>query len=206
VIFWEVASLFFALLCLGPWLLRCGSLFYFRFLLERGDVGFERSVFLFLRFDWHTYLGFLFSAFFFSFVALLVRIRSSVPYGPFGPVLTLDRTGSQVTIQSSGKTRTGSLFGTAAWTACSRLQSTMSTVVCSRPRSMAIDGSQPSYWAISVVDFLQILYMTAIPPSHHSIIPLSRSPGPLLLRSPTLLFSFLKLRFGQCLEHFIKLL
>jgi hypothetical protein len=26
VIFWEVASLFFALLCLGPWLLRCGSL------------------------------------------------------------------------------------------------------------------------------------------------------------------------------------
>jgi hypothetical protein len=65
VIFWEVASLFFALLCLAPWLLRCGSLFYFRFLLERGDVGFERSVFLFLRFDWHKYLGFLFSAFFF---------------------------------------------------------------------------------------------------------------------------------------------
>jgi hypothetical protein len=28
-------------------------------------VGFERSVFLFLRFDWHTYLGFLFSVFFF---------------------------------------------------------------------------------------------------------------------------------------------
>jgi hypothetical protein len=40
-------------------------------------VGFERSVFLFLWFDWHTYLGFLFSAFFFSFVVLVVRIRSA---------------------------------------------------------------------------------------------------------------------------------
>jgi hypothetical protein len=76
VIFWQVASLFFALLCPGPWLLRCGSLFSFRVLFGRGVVGFERSVFLFLWFDWHTYLGFLFSAFFFSFVVSIGRSNS----------------------------------------------------------------------------------------------------------------------------------
>jgi hypothetical protein len=65
---------------------------------------------------------------------------SSVPYGPFGPVLTLDRTGSQVTIQSSGKTRTGGLFSTAAWTACSRLQTIL--VVPAAAKGELLSGLQ----------------------------------------------------------------
>jgi hypothetical protein len=63
-----------------------------------------------------------------------------------------------VTIQSSGKTRTGRPFSTAAWTACSRLQST---------------AVNPYVGQYQLSIFYK--YMTAIPPFCHSIIPLSRS-------------------------------
>jgi hypothetical protein len=71
---------------------------------------------------------------------------SSVPCGPFGPVLTLDWTGSHASHQSSGKT----LSGMAVWTACSRPCSPWSAVDGSHPGSIAVNSCLVSRSSISI--------------------------------------------------------